>query len=436
MDSDDEDLVGGYGQDSRRSGKQGSRSGKKRNSRSDDDSDSDRENRHPLDESIHHNRQRYRTDSHPDSTMVASTRKNKSANTKKQDAKDRQQAQLDKLAKENQELKEKAALANQRAKMVVNSSSNGAEGQAMTSLIKKVVNTKLWKNCKFIKNDKFAEKAAKFVLRKLKLQEMEGLDGDQLAAAEKIWVNANRSKICSMLNDRRNYVIQQIGVVFKEAAASNKLDELPNVDEMKALVMREGMDSDATKEQKAKMDAFFDKYWDLLMPIVAGHKHWAPKQRWNLMLSFGKRNEDDPNSEWLVHPSDEAFLLIAWENSYDRWTYKATAGDAFDDKDPQAQTKYSSSPLGTKAYGQWDPKGINAFGDYQKAVLKQRLPNDDLKEPEGDVEFIKELETDALERIRKANKYDAAGPAKKKRKSSKKSAFDAEEPDMNDDDAW
>lgn len=437
VDSDEEDLVGGYGQDSRRSGKQGSRSGKKRNSRSDDYSDSDQENRHPLDESIHRNRHRYRTDSHP--TMAASTRnKSKSQNPKKgqQDAIDRQQAELDKLAKENQELKEKEALAQQRAKMVVISSSNGAEGQAMTALIKKVVNTDLWKNCKFIKNDKFAEKAAKLVLRKLNLQEMEGLQGDQLEAAQKIWLNANKSKICSMLNDRRNYVIQQLGVVFKEAAAANKLDTLPNVAEMKDLVLREGMDADVSKEQKAKMDALLDKYWDVLMPVVAGHKHWAPKQRWNSMMSFGKRDENDPNSEWLVHPSDEAFLLIAWENSYDRWTYKATAGDKFDDKDPQAKTKYSSSPLGTKAFGQWDPKGIKAFGDHQKAVLKQRLTNPDLQDPEGDVLFIKELETKALDRIRKANKYDADGPAKKKRKSSKKNAFDAEEPDMNDDDAW
>lgn len=441
VDSDDEDLVGGYGQDSRRSGKQGNRSGKKRHSRSDDDQDSDQENRQPLDESIHRNRHRYRTDSHPDINMAATrTSKSKSTNPKKgakDDVKDRQQAQLDKLAEENKALKEKEALAKQRAKMVVNSSSNGAEGQAMTALIKKVVNVELWKNCKFIKNDKFAEKAAKLVLRKLKLQEMEGLEGDQLAAAEKIWVNAHKSKICSMLNDRRNYVIQQLGVLFKDFAAAGKLDELPTPTEMKDLVMRENMDGNADKDQKAKMDAFLDKYWDALMPIVAGHKHWAPKQRWNSLMSFAKRDENNADSEWLVHPSDEAFLLIAWENSYDRWTYKASAGDAFLEKDPQAKTKYSSSPLGIKAYGQWDPQGIKAFGTYQKAVLKQRLTNEELQDPEGDVEFIKEIETAALERIRKANKYDAdGGPAKKKRKSSKKNAFDAEEPDMDDDDAW
>ena len=51
-------------------------------------------------------------------------------------------------------------------------------------------------------------------------------------------------------------------------------------------------------------------------------------------------------------------------------------------------------------------------------------------------QFIKDLEEKALDRVRKANKWQEDGPSKKKRKLGKKNAFAEEEPNMEDDDDW
>ena len=321
--------------------------------------------------------------------------------------------------------------------MILNSNKCGAESKAMFALIKKVVNTELWKVCKFIKNKDFHYKACMVVLRKLQLREMEGLEDEELEAAQQIWVEAHKSQIASLLNERRNYVIQQLGKEVRDHVVKGKLDELPTVEEMRKLVNRDGMDADVPKEEKARMDPLFDKYWDVLIPIVAGNQHWAPKYRWHSQLSFAKREPGNPDSQPLVHPSDEAFLLIAWENSYSRWVYKATAKDEFDEKDPRAKTKYSSSSDGIKAYGQWDPQGIRACKKVTDKVAAQRLPDPELDDPEAIVNFIRELESQALDRIRKANKITDDGPPKKKSKTSTKvNAFDGEECDMDDDNSW
>ena len=139
----------------------------------------------------------------------------------------------------------------------------------------------------------------------------------------------------------------------------------------------------------------------------------------------------------MIHPSDEAFLLVAWENAYNRWVYKAKVGDGYDEKNPLAKTKYSGSKQGIKAYGQWDPAGIKAFAAATDKINKQRLPNPELEDPDSDVVYITDLEKEALDRIRKAHKVTDDGPAKKKRKTSGKvNVFEDEECDMDDDDAW
>ena len=355
----------------------------------------------------------------------------------------RQQEQLDKLEKENRMFKEREELNQKRAALVIHGKKNVGQKKAMLALLKKIVFHKLWKRCKFIKNDKFFFKAGTLVVRKLDLQEMEGLEGQELEAAGRMWIEANKPLIATLLNERRNYVIQQLGKEVRDRVIAGKLDELPTVEEMRKLVHREGMDSSATKEEKANLDAKFELYWDVLIPIVAGCDNWPAKIRRSSLLSFAEKeavnDDEDPGEvgEWLVHPSDEAFLLVAWENAFERWVHKATAGPAFSEKDPEAQTKYSASPNGIKTFGQWDPVGIKVWSEATDRIKKSRLPDEKLKDPYAEVNFIKDLETAALERIRQAHNITDDGPPNKKRKrSGKENLFDDEECDMDDDDAW
>ena len=103
-----------------------------------------------------------------------------------------QQEQLDKLEKENQMFKEREELNLKRAALVVHSKKNAGQKKAMMGLLRKIVTNKLWKRCKFIKNDWYFFKACTLVVRKLNLQETEGLKGKELEAAERMWIEASQ----------------------------------------------------------------------------------------------------------------------------------------------------------------------------------------------------------------------------------------------------
>ena len=292
--AEEEDRLGSP-QDPRRSTKKSSQSRNTRSSRS-EDSDSDQSNSHVLQDSIHQNRQRRREETMAPRTRASKAQKlaSKPTTTSTERALEVDVVQVskrdcDRLEKENQELKEKEAWNQKRASMVVNSEEPGAESAAMHALIKRVVGTELWKVCKFIRNDKFHFKAHKVVLSDLDLREMKGLTGDELKAAHLIWIEKHKTMIAHLLNERRNYVLQQLQTLVRNYVIEGRVDELPTVEEMKKLVYRDGMDSEASKDQKRRMDYLFEKYWDVLMPIVAGNKFWAPKQHWHLLLSFAKK---------------------------------------------------------------------------------------------------------------------------------------------------
>ena len=153
-----------------------------------------------------------------------------------------------------------------------------------------------------------------------------------------------------------------------------------------------------------------------------------------MLLSFAKRDESDPESDPLIHPSDEAFLLLAWINSYTQWVYKASSGTNFEKDHPDAKSKYSSNVDGSKAWGQWSPAGIRLCLEATEKITKQRLPHEELDEPEAIVNFIKDVETQALARIRNTHNITEDGPTKKKKKRlGKLNEFEDDECDMDDD---
>ena len=82
---------------------------------------------------------------------------------------------------------------------------SNANQKAMSREVAKCTKQQLWKVCKFIKNENKLIKATRFVMRNLELAEMEGLEGQELAEAEEIWIATYKDDVRQALNKQRNY---------------------------------------------------------------------------------------------------------------------------------------------------------------------------------------------------------------------------------------
>lgn len=121
---------------------------KKPRRRSSGDEDSDQEpHRQPLAQSIHDNRQVQRLNSHPNmpGTRASAAGKRSSSEKDKEDA----------MEKENADLKLELARVKKRMKLdkTGTSASGSGSSKAMEREVGKMTKTKLWKICKFFKND-------------------------------------------------------------------------------------------------------------------------------------------------------------------------------------------------------------------------------------------------------------------------------------------
>jgi len=131
---------------------------KTRETRNKEDSDQE-PSRKPLSQSIHKNRQVQRLNSHPNMAKTRSgNRRVPSENDKSNDKQDDTDSTGDAdMEKENAELKMKLARMKKRLKMDRTGASSDAfahgTSKAMAREVAKLSKTKLWKVCKFFKND-------------------------------------------------------------------------------------------------------------------------------------------------------------------------------------------------------------------------------------------------------------------------------------------
>lgn len=357
--------------------------------------------------------------------------KSKSGTSKKQSSsKSSKDQEKENLKIQLARMQKKLKLSSGRAKSV----SKPGNMTAMEREVTKTTKNALWKVCKFIKNETKLDKAATFVMKNLELQELEGLEGTELAEAEETWKATYRSDIRVALNNQRNYVQQEVRAVVVALFETNQEDKVPNVEEMAELVMRDKLDNKTEDAELERYQKLFDFYWNELMPKVAGHSYWGPAKRHHVLLSSGKKEPDDPECETYVTASDEAFLLVLWENCFKKWQYsclekRKDAAKDVDEEAPEMATPYTNSKAGQKKFGGWNEAGIRKYVEHQANIKGNRV---------DEVEFVKAVEEAALERIRKVEKLEEkeAKRKTKKRKPSEPGAFDDETDDENDFSSW
>ena len=151
---------------------------------------------------------------------------------------------------------------------------------------------------------------------------------------------------------------------MEKTLKDGKGDTMPNVEEIQKIVFRDDMDDEADKDQKDRLCELFIEHWRTLMPKVAGHWAWAPNKQEYHLISFGTQDPEDLASDYLVSPSDEAFLVVLWENCHKKWAHLDECRKNKTQPDPEDTrlvTPYSSSKSGQKKFGGWREAGIQKY---------------------------------------------------------------------------
>ena len=221
----------------------------------------------------------------------------------------------------------------------------------------------------------------------------------------------------------------------KEAFAKKREKDYPNVEQMLNLVLRNKLDNETSEEERELYMTLFMNYWHVLIPKVAGYSHWGPAKKYHNLLSFGKLEDDDPEAPELVTASDEAFLAVLWMNCYNKWWYKEQCKRKSPKEDPDPdnsamQTPFTDAKGGQKRHGGWNAEGIHQHQDLLNQIKKNRTEQ---------AEYIKAVEEEALEELRKEAgiKKDDGKKKKKKKKNGKYAGIDVDETDdENDYDNW
>lgn len=293
-----------------------------------------------------------------------------------------------------------------------------AQGGEKNDAVVDAINTKvkdfLWRTTKFISSDPGLRRAASKVMRMFP-------ENSTLSTSEQEnWLATYQQNVNTAVNNRRSYVQGEMRV--KAHKWMDEGNELPTVKDMLMCATR-----DIPDPGDDRMMNIFVFYWDVILPVVAGagQKTWGPNKRHYELISDA-RAVDDPSKPLFGH-STEAFVVVQWENNYDRWlasyaykkehnvkklpTRKGDLKDAdfFDGK-------FTDQNGGQQAYGGWTEKGLQQFNSYQEMIKDRRAQDNYATE-------ARDLETIALASIKNKHGIQAA-TAKQNRKRKRKGKDD------------
>ena len=207
------------------------------------------------------------------------------------------------------------------------------------------------------------------------------------------WVAHWKDGITAIMNDHRNFTVNQTFVKLQDFVKKDGLEMLPTEKELKEIVLRDRIPleepgEEATPEVKAaflrrKMHCVL--YHNVLLPCVAGaSSYWREGVRLNQTITEAKLGNVE-----CVPPGSEAMTLLIFENSRQRWAkiWKEENSDCGrkefkvpkSQKDDQAKqlakqfaTKYTSSTVGNAKYGGWSNEGRQRYAHLKTQIERAR----------------------------------------------------------------
>jgi hypothetical protein len=303
----------------------------------------------------------------------------------------------DHMLEENERLKKENFRLKKREKYSLQFKKKGPKNDdkpsAMQREVQKRTKTDLWPVMKFIGSEEKLISATIFVMKRINPRELDKMeDGYEKIDKEEEWIAEYKGDVRIGLNNQRNYVQQELRELYHKLHESGDEACLPNVRQILQLLERKGLQKG---DNKARMEAFFDKYWDALLPKVAGHANWPPTRRHYLLLSTAETKSKNVALDPLpcVDHTTEAFLVAIWENCLPRWKYECLQKRNKEDVDPEhadmAGLGYTTSNSGRQQFGGWSPVGKARVKLLGKMAKKARV-----------LDHVKAVEEAALERIR------------------------------------
>ena len=170
-------------------------------------------------------------------------------------------------------------------------------------------------------------------------------------------------------------------------------------------------------------------WFRILTPFISFPFLRSPNKRYKCLISstttaeIKKKDKDSLfNDGFLIHPSNEAFLVWAVENGYTRWKQPYLVARAKDDKkkleelqatkDQDLEPKYTTSKGGQSKFGGLKEGAVERFSYLCREITQNRKDNK---------ESIEALEKRILKKVRDLKGRDEAERKQAEKRGARKS---------------
>ena len=207
------------------------------------------------------------------------------------------------------------------------------------------------------------------------------------------FVDAYGDTVCKALNVFRSDAQAGLKREYERRCTTGK--PVPNPAQLARVIMRKGLEFDDEDPNKNETERqWFLWYWQFLLPKICGKNRWGQSIR-NFGTISGHSVPGKAERKYVT-PSDEALVLLLFENCGQRFPYtaKCLKNHTKPDKNAeQYQSKWTNAKIGQVKWGGWSLEGRKRFLTIQQKVSKVRRKN-----------RTAEVETWALREIRRLNK--------------------------------
>ena len=271
------------------------------------------------------------------------------------------------------------------------------------------VKTEIWRDVKFLSTEGEIAEVALDCMKNLSqlhhlLRDVSDEELDQNVAN---MVNIYGNVITKAINQRRTDVTSALKKAYDKRAESGA--KMPTPAELRDVIYRKDMMSRRELIEEAEIDMetasdhakkdladvkkvnrearkinaktdydreIFKWYWLCLLPAVCSKYRWGENLRRNCPISTGVHINDP--SKTLVTHTDEAFVLVTYENCDQRWPYCMECKRNQEKPDKKAdryQTRWCDDSAGQNRFGGWTNEGRARFVRHAKKIALAKKGN-------------------------------------------------------------
>ena len=245
--------------------------------------------------------------------------------------------------------------------------------------VERVTKTKIWRKCKFLAMKEELMAVSYEIMREIpQFRSMIGdskLEDPQVTAQVEAFMGAYGETVTKTINNCRTNVQNALRTSFllRESTGAH----MPTCEELFNVIHRQGLEKDDDNAQKEQARDVFKWFWDDLLPKVCGKTRFGRSIRHYTTICEAHHPNDSHHK--LVTSSDEACVLILYENCYDRFMLaaelrkqKKTLTKEEKDKCDRYKSRWSVSTDGHCQWGGWKVEGRDRFKMHKKSIAKAR----------------------------------------------------------------